>query len=300
MSTLGRSTTFGSPLPVTVVVPTLGRETLRCCLKSLRSCWPQPSEVLIVVQGAPARVQAMVDAGEGPTGTRVIADPGRGVSSSTNYGLRLATHRTVLVTHDDCEVSPSWVGAAATSARAYTGAIITGRVMPGGDPDRVPSCKTDRTPHDYTGTRCVGALYPNNMVLPRDEVLALGGFDERFGPDEAAEDCDFCYRWLCAGLPLRFDPAMVVRHNDWRSKEDLERLFVRYARGSGAVYGKHLRRGDPHIARFLLNDFVAALHGKIRLLRGRPSWTDPRQSILLGLLGGLIFGLRHLGPEGTR
>lgn len=286
-------------MAVTVVVPTLGRPTLERCLASVDACRPRASEVLVVVQGDVAAAERYVGRGL-CRDARVIHDPGRGTSSSTNRGIRGARQSTVLVTHDDCEVDPTWVGVAAALAREHPGAIVTGRVLPDGDPARIPSCKTDPRPQDFTGTLQVGALYPNNMVLPKERVLELGGFDERFTPSEAAEDCDLCYRWLKAGLTMRYEPSLVVRHNDWRTSEELERMYVRYARGSGAVYGKHLRRGDFEIVGFLVQDLRAALWGAVeRLCGATPRWADYRQAIALGLPGGLLFGLRHLGGDGA-
>ena len=114
------------------------------------------------------------------------------------------------------------------------------------------------------------------MVLPRAAVLELGGFDERFGPEEAAEDNEFCYRWLKAGRRLRYEPALVVEHHDWRSPDELERLYVRYARGEGFFYAKHLRRGRPPDAALRR---VATSSGRLRgsrrgVVKGREPWTD--------------------------
>ena len=78
----------------------------------------------------------------------------------------------------------------------------------------------------------------------RRGAVLEGGFDELFGPAEAAEDNEFCYRWLRSGGSLRYEPSLVVWHHDWRSPRELERLYVRYARGQGFFYAKHLRRGD--------------------------------------------------------
>jgi len=283
-------------LPVSVVVPTLGRPSLIACVRSLADCRPLPAEVLVLVQGG-AHELAAAAARQGPAGTRVVADDGRGVSSNRNHGLRLAAHPVIAVTDDDCTVEPDWIAAAHALAGAHPAAVLTGRVLPVGDAARVPSCKVDTDPHDFTGELEPGALYPNNMVLPRDEVLALGGFDERFGPCEAAEDGDFAYRWLRAGRTLRYEPALVVHHHDWRTDDQLAHLYRNYSRGLGALYGKHLRAGDRHMIRFMLRDARTALGMlKLRLLR-RPVPADWRRGLPSGLPGGVVFGLRHLGPR---
>lgn len=277
---------------VTVVVPTVGRPTLVGCLESLAQCQPNAAEVLVVCQGDAAAVRAIVTR-FGPPGTEVLEDAGRGVASGTNLGVRAAAHETVLVTHDDCTVDASWVEVATRLASERPDFVFTGLVAPGGDLERVPSCKTDPEAHDFTGQLEVGALYPNNMVLPRRLFVAFGGFDEAFTPEHAAEDCDFCFRWLAGGGALRYEPALQVAHHDWRSIHELERLYVRYARGSGFVYGNLLASGERRIVPFLVNDVRAGLRGGVDVVRGRPRWRDWRRSIYLGLPGGFVTGLRH-------
>jgi GT2 family glycosyltransferase len=136
------------------------------------------------------------------------------------------------------------------------------------------------------------------MALPRAAVLELGGFDERFGPEEAAEDNEFCYRWLRAGRPLRYEPSLVVEHHDWRTPEELERLYVRYARGEGFFYAKHLRRGDLRMLRFVVRDLAWGLRGIASgLLKRRESWTDSRRGVFKGMPGGFAAGWRAYGKE---
>ena len=284
--------------PVTVAIPTIGRaETLRRCLASLMACSPAPAEVIVVDQSHDPAIEALV-AEVGGELACVVRSHGLGVARARNDGLRAAAHDVVLVTDDDCTVPPDWVVTGWRLAEQYPGAIVTGRVLPVGDPRAVPSTKDDPAPRDLSGERRGGWLFGNNMVLPRDAVLELGGFDERFGPEEAAEDNEFCYRWLKARRVLRYEPALAVQHHDWRSPDDLDRLYVRYARGEGFFYAKHLRRGDLRMLRFLARDFSWALRGHASaIVKRRESWTDSRRGILRGLPGGFVSGWRHYGRE---
>ena len=280
-------------VPVTVVIPTAGRERLlQRCLESLASCDPRAAEIVVVDQSARAAVADVVDSFEA-VGARLVLCQGTGVARGRNDGLRSAVHDLALVTDDDCTVQADWVAEAWRLASLHPGAIVTGRVLPVGDPAAVPSTKVDPLPHDFTGEAHGGALFPNNVVLPRSAVLALGGFDERFGPREAAEDNDFCYRWLKEGRRLVYDPSLTVSHHDWRSPVELEQLYVRYARGQGFLYAKHLRRGDLRMLRWLGRDLVWALRGLAsRVVKGRAAWTDPRRGIPRGLPGGFAHGWR--------
>jgi GT2 family glycosyltransferase len=214
-------------------------------------------------------------------------------------GLREARHDLLLGTDDDCTVAPDWIGRAWAHLKAGPGGIVTGRVLPVGDPRAVPSTRDDAEPRDYTGDLSCFPLFPNNMALNRLMALELGGFDEGL---PAAPDNDFCYRWLRAGNRLVYEPDMVVWHHDWRTSADLERLYVRYARGQGAFYAKHLRRGDFHMLRFIARDLIGGCRALASAaVRGRPRWTDPRRPMLTAMPHGLVRGWRAYakGPDGV-
>lgn len=285
-------------LPVSVVVPTIGRvEPLGRCLESLTSCTPRASEILVVDQSHEPAIAALVEE-YAVASVRLVPSHGRGVARGRNDGLRAASNELVLVTDDDCTVSSDWVATGWRLAAEHPGAIVTGRVLPVGDPRMVPSTKDDPSPRDLSAERRGGVLFPNNMVLPRTDVLALGGFDERFGPDEAAEDNEFCYRWLKGGGRLRYEPVLVVLHHDWRRPDELVRLYVRYARGEGFFYAKHLRSGDLRMLRFLVRDLQWGLRSVVSaIMKRREAWTDSRRGILRGLPGGFIHGWRVFAPR---
>lgn len=283
-------------LPISVVIPTVGRPVLRSCLDSIAACRPHPAEILVVDQSGDLEVLQLVGEFAGAD-ARLLSCDGTGVARGRNDGIRAAAHEAVLVTDDDCTVPPEWIGTAWRLHGQRPGAIVTGRVLPVGDPQAVPSTREETAPRDFTGERHGGALYPNNMVLPRAAVLEAGGFDERFSAAEAAEDNEFCYRWLRAGRELAFEPALVVWHHDWRSPEQLEELYVRYARGQGFLYAKHLRQGDLHMVRWIARDLYWAARGSLSaLIKRRERWTDPRRGILRGLPGGFLAGWRTYRP----
>jgi GT2 family glycosyltransferase len=277
-------------LDVSVVVPTIGRDSIRACLESITGCEPRPAEILLVTQGNHEMVQALAtDSAE--VGARYIACPGRGVSRGRNLGLREAAHDIVLITDDDCTVAFDWAAVGSSLVHEHGGSIVTGRVLPVGDRHAVPSFKDDPEPYDFTGSVHGGALFPNNMACDRRAVLAAGGFDERFGPDEAAEDNEFCYRWLKGGGGIRYEPSFIVSHHDWRSPGELEQLYVRYARGQGFFYAKYLRLGDRTMLRWIGRDLYWALRGSAAaVVKRRERWVDPRRGIVRGLPSGLRRG----------
>jgi GT2 family glycosyltransferase len=266
--------------PVSVVIPTIGRsELVRSTLESVIACEPPASEVLVVDQGG-GSVRKLVESFRA-NGIRYLGSPpGRtGPSAALNDGLRAATFDTVLTTHDDARVDRKWVGVAHRLASVAPECIFTGRVLPDGGAKSVPSIKTDTVARDYTGeTRC-DALYHASAVLPRKAVLSIGGFDERL--HLAAEDNDLCYRWLKAGRCLRYEPALLVWHADWRPPDHMPALYARYGQGQGQFYAKHLRRRDWAVLRFLAWD----LRGVGAALRG----VAP-PGYLRGIMRGLLDG----------
>jgi GT2 family glycosyltransferase len=276
---------------LSVVIPTVGRpELLRSALRSIEACSPGPAQVVIVDQGDGAASRAASDVVPAARLT-VVKQQRRGIAAATNAGLLAARCAVVLVTHDDCTVREDWIAVGAALARKHPAAILTGRVLPAGDPINIPSTITDHMPRDHTGTPTHMALYPACMVLPRQGVLDIGGFDERFST--ASEDNDLCYRWLRGGGELRFEPELTVWHHDWRTEAELRVLYRGYWYGQGLLYSKHLRRRDFKMLAFLGRDLRWFAARPLELALGRRRLgVDPRTGGVTRLTLGLIHGIK--------
>ena len=276
--------------PVSVVIPTIGRpELLADCLESLAACKPRADEILVVDSSRDDAVATVVTT-FADAGARMIRCEEFGLGSAFNVGLREARHETVLLTNDDCTVDSRWVSVGASSVAALDDAIVTGRVRAAGDPRIVPSTIDDPDPREHVGKPHF-VLYTQCMAVRRDDILEFGAFDGRIRP--SAEDNDLSYRWLRAGRRIRYEPSFVVWHRDWRTREQLVRLYVDYGIGQGMVYAKHLRSGDLAIGRFVLRDTYAVARGLVdRVVRGRRPHGDWRLGLARGLPVGLVRGWR--------
>jgi GT2 family glycosyltransferase len=179
--------------------------------------------------------------------------------------------------------------------------ILSGRVLSQGDRRNVPAIRDIPEPHDYTGTLDYWPLYTNNAVMSRSAVLEFGAFDEDF---ETAEDNDLCYRWLKSGRRLRYEPRLSVWHHDWRTREQMMRVYVAYGRGAGRFYAKHLRGGDLRMLHFFARD----VYGHVRAMTRRGP-RDAREEagareargVFRGLPAGLAAGFlsrRRTQPGG--
>jgi GT2 family glycosyltransferase len=277
---------------VSVVVRTIGRTALlKGALHSLARCDPAPAEILVIDQSDELISESLIDE-VGLSQARTIALRTRHRGLAMNEGFRHARHEVVLSVDDDCTVRTDWISVASQAMREHPEGILTGRVFPAGDdPRAVPSAIVTEEPRDYTGEVHFGVLYSNNMVCPRDAVLAMGGFDETLGP--FATDCDFCYRWSSAGRPLRYVPELVVWHHEWRSPEELNRLYVDYARSRGIFFAKHLLAGDRRMLRYIAGEYYRGLKSTYAgLIGGVPRYQDEGRGIFSGMTRGVWEGWR--------
>jgi GT2 family glycosyltransferase len=125
-------------------------------------------------------------------------------------------------------------------------------------------------------------------------VAAVGPFDEDPSFIGAAEDCDWAYRALRAGVPILYAPNVVVEHVGWRSADERDDRYRQYARSHGSFYGKHLRRGDGLILlRAIIHHLRAAKRWLVGILTGDRDQARNGRAYLTGLLPGIVEGLRR-------
>jgi GT2 family glycosyltransferase len=284
---------------ISVVIPTVGRPLLRDCLRSIAEGDVWPAELIVVDQSRSEEVAQWIAVfrREGLP-ARHLASAETGIASATNRGLDQARTPFLAVTHDDCRVSRSWLRALLVRLRDGGEAIITGRVEPAGE-GVVPTVITAADPVVHRRPRLNGDdLFPPNMAFPRSILERIGYLDEHPSLRLAGEDNDWAYRALRAGIPIVYDPAPVVAHVAWQPRSALPSIYRRYARGQGAFYGKHLRRGDLFIARRVARDLLRA---PWLMLRGLLSRNHELLALafgeMTGLLPGLLAGLRNSGNE---
>ena len=280
---------------ITVVIPTLGRPLLEATLRSIAAGTAWPATLVVSQQGsetAPADwVADLRDLGMHVV--HVINDE-HGVAAATNRGLEQVDTALVLVTHDDCTVTPTWIDDMGSCLRSHPGKVIVGTVAPEAGAD-VPSTITAPDPFEVTEPRLGNdPLFPNNMGLPTSAVRDVGLFDEDPRLWRAAEDCDYSYRLLRAGVHIRYEPGPTVTHADWRHGDELDRTYTRYAFSIGALYGMHIRRGDRYMLKRAAYDLART---PWFILRGIVTGHDRLRMVGMKyarhLIPGILEGLRR-------
>jgi GT2 family glycosyltransferase len=280
---------------LSVVIPTTGEPVLRDCLDSIASGSTRPAQLIVVDQSGRSDVLTWIgDMRARGTDTVHIAVPRTGISAATNRGLEHVRTPYVAVTHDDCRVSRDWVERLAVRLPELGPAVLTGRVEPDGA-GIVLTIKTALEPATYTAPLLRGdVLFPPNMAFPLSLLRRVGWFDEHPSLATAGEDNEWAHRVLRAGLPIVYDPTVVVCHLARHRPEDLPSLYRRYARGQGAFYGKWLRGGDLFIAGRAARDLVRAPWLLFRgLLTRNPELMAMGMGEVTGLLPGIAAGLRN-------
>jgi GT2 family glycosyltransferase len=87
--------------------------------------------------------------------------------------------------------------------------------------------------YEYYADRDGAFFTSNNLMLPRVELLALGGFDESM-PFAGAEDREICARWCDRGGRLRHVAAAIVHHGHALTLRGFWRQHFTYGRGAWA------------------------------------------------------------------
>lgn len=238
---------------VVIVIATRDRPDLLMGTLGALAAQTVAPEVLVVDQSVATDPRLAAAVARDPR-LRLVRDAGRGLSRARNLGWRAVDADWVAYVDDDCLPEPDFAERLAETIRAHPGvAWISGHVTEADAPDgdylpvtlfpvtREETVAGARVPPWRIG---FGVL----MVIRRDVIERLGGWDERLGagtsPFPAGEDMDFNYRLLRSGERALVSPAIRAAHRQWRSRRDLPQLYEGYMRSWAAVALKHVRGGD--------------------------------------------------------
>jgi GT2 family glycosyltransferase len=281
---------------VTLVIPTLGRPILRRMLDAVRAGDTWPARVIIVDQGRNAEIAALADEHRAG-GVHVVYLPSSstGRSAGLNLGLEHVMTGLVVITDDDCLVAPDWMARLGERLRRHPGAIITGRVEAGEGEAQLSVVTSTSEQIQRRPALRFDRLSGGNMGLPLEVARRVGPFTESPAM-RTAEDGEFAYRALRAGVPIVYAPEVVVTHLAWRDAAEREDQYYSYALSQGGFYGWYLRKGDAFIAlRVIVHLLRASRRWLVGRLRGNADVARNGRAYVLGLLPGLRAGWRSRG-----
>lgn len=207
---------------------------------------------------------AQAFAEQAPFPVSVVTEPRPGLSQARNHGLRIARHELIMFTDDDCLVAADWAKAGARLFQGDLRKVVAGRVELY-DKTQLPlAIKTDPEREELaSAASLVGFLHGANMAFGRCVIDAIGKFDVRLGAGShlrSAEDAEFAYRAYKQGIPVVYEPDLVVWHNHGRTgSAEWYRQMTDHAIGSGGMIMKHVMGGTPSIAKIGYWDFRSAI-----------------------------------------
>jgi GT2 family glycosyltransferase len=280
---------------ISVVIPTLGRPIMESCLRWLADGTHWPARVIVVDQNRNPAVAAWLERLQGAgMGTLYVPSRQRGRSAGINRGLEQVKTRFVTITDDDCFVTGQWLARMTARLRHEPGAIVTGRVDQAGDQEVAFSVVTCREPRRYDRPQLKAHPFiGGNVGMAMEAVRQIGFFDE--DPClQAAEDSDYGYRALRLGIPILYDPEVVLYHYHWRDAGQRAARYADYARSQGGFYGTHLRWGNWIIWAQAARDLA---RGPLRWLRGAlrhdQDMIDRGRADTLFMPSGILAGLHR-------
>jgi len=225
--------------------------------------FPPELEIIVVLQAVTQPRQLSVPGG---TCLREIRIDRRGLSRARNTALRVATAPWCLFPDDDCWFEPGGLTRLVEASRCIGGEIDVARLRwaeARGDGRLVAEADP------WYLARTVSSI---ELVVRRERLLAIGGFDERLGLGSefgSGEDVDSALRLLGSTSRLPIVEGVVVHHAVGRQTPRL-RARERFAagvgrgRGYGAVQAKH---GIPPSVVWL-SALRSLLHARARTSRG--------------------------------
>lgn len=261
-------------MKLSVVIPTYNRlETLRVVLPSLLAQTLAHDAYEIVVADSrstdgTAEYLAGVADGAGASRVRYLPGDYNGRASARNAGIAAARAPLVLFTDADIIASPDLLARhledheTAHPARA----AVVGCEL------QVKSLEDYRMQRDQPATR--KPLHPptrrrlswlyfltGNASVGRDDLLAVGGFDEAF-TGYGHEDLELGYRLQKAGVELRYDASAVNYHWHPVGYEEQKRKMELAGVSTVRFYRKH--RDIAVMANLGMTPVSLALHSLLR------------------------------------
>lgn len=292
---------------LSVVVPTYQREgLLRQCIESLEVQTDAPDFEVIAVDDGSSDNTAIVLAELAATRPWLhwaCQPANRGPAAARNRALAEATGRLVLFVDDDIVAAPTLlrthVDLHATAGDEML--AILGRV------DWHPALEV--TPFmrwlDHSGLQFAydtwlregpvptpaAAFYTANLSMSRSQVVAVGGFDERF-PFPAYEDLELATRLTARGLRMEYRPAALAYH---RRTIDLPTFAKRMDLvGESAVLMRAVSPGFEIDDRSLVNHRVGRYAG---LMAAAKAWLRPTDRTRSAYYWAAVAAAYHGGMQ---
>lgn len=283
-----------------VVLPTRDRgATAIAAVRSILAGGGPLSELVVIDQSRDDRTSAALAPLLGDPRLTLLRSGTVGLARARNEAIAACRSELVAMTDDDCVAIPGWLAAIAdVFASEDRVGLVFGSVLSADHDPRlgfVPAYEVrqrrlERGRDARPRIDGIGAC----MAIRRRTWEEIGGFDELLGAGarfQAADEGDFALRALAAGWYVAETPDGAVVHHGFRAWAEAEVLVRGYARGTGAMMAKHVRRRTGGASRLLSRMAWSWIRGKTHDA-ARLGSAPHRWMRLEAFTGGFAEGLR--------
>jgi glycosyltransferase involved in cell wall biosynthesis len=237
---------------ISVIVPTLNRPgPLAECLSAMtaQDCPAERFEVIVVDDESKRGMEEVVSSFRDRIDIRLLRQRRAGPGPARNTGAGVARGELFAFADDDSRPQKDWLIRLRERSLAWPGHVIGGRTI-NALADNIYSAASQMLidvlyAHYNLGTGGPTFFAGNNIAVPAQGFRALKGFDPGFHLS-AAEDRDFCERWLASGRNMVYAPEAVVFHAHHLTLRKLWRQHFNYGRGAHRFYQVRRRRRMGH------------------------------------------------------
>lgn len=203
-------------------------------------------EVIVVDDGSEAPPEAVVASFRDRLDVVLLTQPHAGPATARNAGAAKARGQFLAFTDDDCEPARDWLRALANRFGVAQHRAIGGRTRNALPHNRYASASQLIVEYLHTYYNADPArprfFTSNNLALPKDRFREIGGFATTF-PLAAAEDREFCERWLQHGYPMAWAPEALVSHVHALTFRTFWRQHFQYGRGAFRFHRLRVEHG---------------------------------------------------------
>ncbi len=251
-----------APVPqVSLVVATLGRTTeLAALCESLLAQQDSGLEIIVVDQNRDDRLVPVLQPFAERLTIRHVRSAVCNNSHARNVGIRLSAGDIIAFPDDDCLYPPGVLSRVRAAFAADPGlSALTGAAQsPQGG---LGSGRWGSEPGEVTPRSVWHSVIAFNLFVRRRALLAVNGFDERFGVGArfgSCEENDLVLRIMENAGRAFYDPSLLIIHPDKRLTPVAVQRALRYGEGMGQALRRH-RAAPRLVLRFLVRPLGGAL-----------------------------------------
>jgi len=237
---------------VSIIIPTRNRpERLQQCLAAITELdyARDKFEVIVVDDGSSTQLDPIVDLFSAKINLLLLKQEHAGPAGARNRGVKQAKGEFLVFTDDDCRPTPGWLATLTNSLSIKPDSMVGGEIINGLQKNFFSSASQVLVSflYSYYNKNPDGAHFftSNNIALSKKYFLGIGGFDHQWGR-AAAEDREFCDRWLLNGYQMTYAPEAVIYHVHDMSLTGFWHQHFKYGRGAYYFHQARNRRyQDP-------------------------------------------------------